>query len=87
MLRVAAPLISLVCLIFGTFHQVQVIIEQGYCKELSLPRTFLGIFSGAVWILYGLELNNVWMIVTNASGIVMNIVLASVIIYLRKRSL
>lgn len=84
MLAMSAPLISLVCLIFGMTHQIKIILSKGYSEELSLPRIFLAIFSGIVWILYGLELNNHWMTALNIAGVIMNIALISVILHLRK---
>lgn len=80
----AAPLISLVCVIFGMTHQIKIILLKGYSEELSLPRIFLAIFSGIIWILYGLELNNNWMIALNIAGVITNIALISVILHLRK---
>lgn len=84
MLAMAAPLISLICLIFGMTHQIKIILTKGYSEELSLPRIFLAIFSGIVWVLYGLELNNQWMIALNIAGAIANIALISVILHLRK---
>ena len=84
MLAMAAPLISLVCVIFGMTHQIKIILTKGYSEELSLPRIFLAIFSGIVWVLYGLELNNNWMIALNIAGVIMNIALISIILHLRK---
>ncbi|MBI4992231.1 MAG: hypothetical protein HZB99_03365 [Candidatus Harrisonbacteria bacterium] len=81
----AAPLISLICLIFGMTHQIKIIIDKGHCEELSLPRIFLGTFSGVVWVLYGLELGNNWMIALNVVGIIMNLALMSIIFHLRKK--
>jgi len=84
LLAIAAPAISLVCLIFGTAHQIKLLLEQGTSKELSLPRIFLGIFAGIIWILYGRQINNICIIFTNSVGIVINVILALVIMHLRK---
>lgn len=84
MLAMSAPLISLVCLIVGMIHQIKIILTKGYSEELSLPRILLAIFSGIVWIFYGLELNNKWMIALNIAGAIMNIALIYVILHLRK---
>ena len=84
MLAIAAPLVSLVCLVVGMTHQINLILTKGYSEELSLPRIFLAIFSGIIWALYGLEIKNDWLIALNIAGIIMNSALISVIYYLRK---
>ncbi len=86
MLAVASPLMGLVCMTVGTFHQIQIIWEQGYCKELSLFRTLLGVIACCLSVLYGLELHNIWMVFSGGAGILMNSALALVIVYLRKKS-
>ncbi|MBI3046028.1 MAG: hypothetical protein HYY86_00575 [Candidatus Harrisonbacteria bacterium] len=84
MLAKLAPLLSLICLIVGMAHQIKLILEKGYSDELSLPRIILVIVSGIVWIFYGLEINNQWMVALNIAGIFMNTVLISIIWHLRK---
>lgn len=84
MLAIAAPFASLVCVIVGMAHQIKIILTKGHSEELSLPRILLAIFSGIVWILYGIEINNQWMIVLNVVGGIMNIALISIILHLRK---
>lgn len=84
MLGKLAPLVSLVCLVAGMTHQIKIILTKGYSEELSIPRIFLGIFSGALWIFYGFELKNDWMVALNIAGIIMNLALISIIYYLRK---
>ena len=84
MLAMTAPLLSLICLIVGMAHQIKVILEKGNSDELSLPRIILAVVSGIVWIFYGLEINNQWMVVLNIAGIFMNAVLILVIWHLRK---
>ena len=82
MLRIGAPLISLVCLIVGMTHQIKIIIEKGSSDELSIPRILLGIFSGIVWVFYGLQIRNEWMMALNIAGIIMNVALIYVIKHL-----
>lgn len=84
MLAIAAPLISLVCLIVGMTHQIKIILTKGYSDELSVLRTLLLIFSGAIWTFYGLEIKNEWMVALSVAGIIMNIALVSIIWHLRK---
>jgi len=84
MLAMTAPLLSLICLIVGMAHQIKVILEKGNSDELSLPRIILAVVSGIVWIFYGLEINNQWMVALNIAGIFMNAVLILVIWHLRK---
>lgn len=84
MLAIAAPLVSLICLVVGMAHQIRIILTKGYSEELSIPRIFLGIFSGIIWALYGFEIKNDWLIALNVAGIIMNLALVSIIYYLRK---
>mgnify|MGYP001580634151 CR=1 FL=1 len=97
MLAIAAPLISLICLIVGMTHQIKIIIDIGNShginseelKEkleiLSVPRILLAIFAGIIWLFYGIELKNNWLTCLNLAGIIMNIALISVIRHLMKK--
>lgn len=84
MLAIAAPLISLVCFIVGMMDQIKIILTKGYSDELSVLRIFLLIFAGIIWILYGLEIENKWMVAVSVIGIIMNTALLLIIWHLRK---
>lgn len=83
-------------MIIGMTHQIKIVLEidrRILSREeinrrldiLSMPRILLGIFAGGIWILYGLQLRNYYLLTMNVVGIVLNFCLAYVIWSVRKK--
>ncbi len=77
-------------MVWGMSHQIKIVHElkkenlsaEEIGKRLSLlyvPRMLYGIFCGVLNILYGLELQNYWMVSTCLIGLVLSLILTSII--------
>lgn len=95
-LEILAPLITLITMIIGMTHQIKIILEidrKILSREeinrrldiLSMPRILLGTFASSIWILYGIQIKNYYMLTMNIVGIVLNVCLAYVIWSVRKK--
>ena len=96
MLGIIAPLMSLIAMVIGMAHQINIILEvgqEGLTREditrrldiLSIPRILLGIATSIVWIFYGLQINNHSISSLNFLAVILNICLIAVIRKVKKR--
>ena len=87
---------SLVAMVIGMTHQINVILEigqRGLSQEditrrleiLSIPRILLGISTSIVWVFYGLQINNHSISSLNLLAVVLNVCLIAVIWKVKKR--
>ncbi len=83
-------------MIIGMTHQISIILEidrENLSMEdigkrldiLSIPRILLSIVTGAVWIFYGLQINNNSIASLNFIAVVLNLCLIFVIRKVKKR--
>ncbi|GEM_PF-3420565 len=96
LLEILAPLVTLITMIIGMAHQIKIILEidrKILSREeinrrldiLSTPRIFLGIIASTIWIMYGMQIRNYYMLTMNVVGIVLNVCLIYVIWSVRKK--
>lgn len=89
-LALLSPVNNFIGMVWGMSHQIKIVHElkkenlsaEEIGKRLSLlyvPRMLYGIFCGVLNILYGLELQNYWMVSTCLIGLVLSLILTSII--------
>lgn len=84
-------------MVIGMAHQINIVLEVGQqnlskkdvatrLRVISIPRILLGLMTGVVWILYGLEIHNqsIWSL--NILGIVLNGSFLFVVLNVKRRA-
>ena len=85
MLRVIAPMLASASVLFGVGSQIRLIIKKQASDQVSLLPSIFPILVSVIWMLYGHEIGNQWIVRSSILNLFCSLSLLIIILVYRKK--
>ena len=86
MLGVIAPMTASASVLFGVACQIRLIVKKQASDQVALLPSVFAILVSILWVLYGFEIKNYWLITGSILNLFCFIALLSVVFSYRKKA-
>lgn len=86
MLGAIAPMLASVSVLFGVACQIRLIVKKQASDQVALLPSVFAILVSVIWVLYGLEIKNYWLIAGSILNLFCFTALLSVVFSYRKKA-